>query len=72
MPSDLRLMDDITPPRSFLNTPLTPPPTEKKKLSGKVLRVLDGDESLRGYVEDKARLRPFLVLYDYLNANSSL
>ncbi|EKV12619.1 hypothetical protein PDIG_42200 [Penicillium digitatum PHI26] len=89
MPSGLHHMDDITPPGSFLNPPLTPPPTEKKKLSRsaqavldclelhragqrpaqpwwrhrlvqddytEVLRVLDGDEILRGYVEDKVRL----------------
>ena len=81
-------MDKATPPGSFLDPPLTPPPTEEKELSRsaravldclelhragrrplepwwqhrlipddyrEVLRVLDGDECLRGYVEDKVR-----------------
>lgn len=88
MPSGSHLMDEITLPGSFLNPPLTPPPTEKKELSRsaqavldclelhragqrppqswwqhrlvpddyrEVLRVLDGDKSLQGYVEDKVR-----------------
>ncbi|EKV12111.1 hypothetical protein PDIG_46470 [Penicillium digitatum PHI26] len=80
----------ITPPGSFLDPPLTPPPTVQKPLSRsaqsvvnhfrlhrashrprfwwegrlkpddytQILRVLDADESLRNYVEDKVR-------YDY-------
>jgi hypothetical protein len=77
----------ITPPRSVLEPPLTPPPTAEKPLSrsaqsvvnylrlhrsshrprfwwegrlkpedySQVLRVLDADESLRNYVDDKVR-----------------
>lgn len=78
---------EITPPGSFLEPPLTPPPTEEKPLSRsaqsvlncfhlhraghrpqfwwehrlvwkdytEVLSVLNGDYSLRDYVEDKLR-----------------
>ncbi|KAJ5801685.1 uncharacterized protein N7518_003753 [Penicillium psychrosexuale] len=89
MPSHSHLMDEITPSGSFLNPPLTPPPTEEKRLSrstqavldclelhragqrppeswwqrrltaddySEVLRMLEGDQSLYGYVEDKVRL----------------
>lgn len=77
----------ITPPGSFLEPPLTPPPTVQKPLSRsaqsvinhfrlhrashrprfwwegrlkpddytQILCVLDADESLRNYVEDKVR-----------------
>lgn len=76
---------EITPPGSFLESPLTPPLTKEKSKTTQrvlnyfklhraghrpqlwwqhrlaldeyteVLQVLDGDDSLRGYIEDKVR-----------------
>jgi hypothetical protein len=78
---------EITPPGSFQELPLTPPPTKEKSLSRsaqrvlncfklhragqrprfwwqhrldlndytEALRVLDSDNPLKGYVEDKVR-----------------
>ncbi|KAJ5843735.1 uncharacterized protein N7525_001476 [Penicillium rubens] len=70
---------EITPPGSFQENPLAPPPTKEKPLSrsaqrvlncfklhrAEALRVLDSDNLLKGYVEDKVR-------YDYDPCRSSL